>query len=143
MLCLNINCPHWYDYDVSVSFPAKSVMKLSGFFTALQALSVVGSTIIYRNNEQDDFINVITQPATGTAIQPSQLFPFHYLPGSRCNLLYTPVRIWLLDHQPSLSDFDSNGSLLGPSLNYWGEYVTINIGTYTVLFSFAHSTLLI
>ena len=117
-------------------------MKLSGFFTALQALSVVGSTIIYRNNEQDDFINVITQPATGTAIQPSQLFPFHYSPGSRCHLLYTPVRIWLLDHQPSLSDFDSNGSLLGPSLNYWGEYVTINIGTYTVLFSFAHSTLL-
>ncbi|KAI0085701.1 hypothetical protein BDY19DRAFT_908910 [Irpex rosettiformis] len=103
-------------------------MKVFGLLTALQVLGAVGAAVVQQRDERDDFINAITQPTTGTTIQPGETFPFHYAGGSRCHLLYTAVNIWLLDHQPALSDFNSSGSLLGPSLSYLGKYVTINIG---------------
>jgi hypothetical protein len=100
------------------------------FFTILAAVGAVSAASIQRRTEVDDFINVITQPTSGTVVQPGDSFAFHYLPSSRCELLYTGVRIWLLAQQPSLTDFDSSGGLKdqSSSLNYYGEYVTINIG---------------
>ncbi len=97
------------------------------------SLSAVNALIVRQSNDRDDFINAITQPTTGTVIQPGQIFPFTYTGGSRCNLLYTGVKIWLLDHQPTLSEFNSDGDLQGASLYYWGEYVTINIRMFNCL----------
>jgi hypothetical protein len=100
------------------------------FLSILAAVGAVGAATIQQRTDVDDFISAITTPTTGTVIQPGEVFPFQYAASSRCHLLYTGVRIWLLSEQPTLTDFDSNGELTDPSLslNYYGEYIAINIG---------------
>ncbi|KAI0697171.1 hypothetical protein BC835DRAFT_1339381 [Cytidiella melzeri] len=101
-------------------------MLVFGFLAALQALAVVGAATLQKRT--NDFINAIAEPTAGTVIQPGQTFPFQYVGGSRCNLLYTGVRIYIFPDQPTLSDFDDNGVPVVSYLYSYGEYVHINIG---------------
>ncbi|KAI0344035.1 hypothetical protein BDW22DRAFT_1344169 [Trametopsis cervina] len=107
-------------------------MLFSPLFVVAQVIGACTATALHSRTEVDNFFDAIAVPLPGTVIQPGETYAFQYTGGSRCENLYTPVRIWLLSHQPALSDFDSTGNLMGSSLHDYGQFVTINIGELPV-----------
>ena len=74
----------------------------------------------------------ITSPDAGTSMGAGEdvAFDITVPEWNHCHPAYTPVNVYLLDHQPTTSDLNSTYGF-GEFLHYFGEYMVINFpGTF-------------